>query len=1280
LRTRIVCEDGIPLQVVAQHRSVELPLMDLRTTPQASREAEARRVIARTIRIPFDLSRDLMVRSILLRLADDEYILLLVKHHIASDGWSSGILWRELVHLYQAFDCGAPNPLQQLPIQYADYAVWQRNLLQGEVLNNQLSYWTNHLRHTPVLELPTDRPRPAIQTDRGARLSRRLPLDLTERLEALSRAQGATPYMLSLAAFQVLLHRYTGQVDFAVGSPIAGRTRAELEGLIGFFVNTLVLRVNLSGNPTFTELLDRSRRVAWAAYAHQDVPFERLVEKLKPERDLSRNPLFQVMLAYQNAPRSSIELPGFLVSPMDVRIDTSKFDLSLDVYRESNGLRFTVEYSTDLFDAGTIERMSGNFQTLLEAIAADPEKPIADLPILTAAETRQFLVEWNDTTADQRLGTCIHELFVAQAEKTPDAIAVACLTSGLRCREAKLTYRQLNTRANQLAHYLRELGVGPESPVGICMERSLEMIVAILGVLKAGGYYVPLDSSYPKERLAFILEDAKVSVLLTQQRVVADKFKDQRWKIKADDPQSEILDSRIRAVRLDTDWQAIARASEENPVNTVTAENLAYVIYTSGSTGQPKGVQISHGAVANFITAACAAFSLTAHDRLLQFHSIGFDTAAEEILSCLAIGATLWLRTESMLESIPVFLDTCRSWGITILDLPTFYWHELTEKLITESLTLPDSLRLVVFGGERAMPERLAQWRRIVGNRVRLLNGYGPTETTVVATYCDLTEPSEAYQSPREVPIGRPIGNVQTYVLDPYYNLVPVGIRGDLYIGGAGLARGYLNRADMTAEKFVPNPFSNKPNARLYKTGDLARYLPNGNIEYHGRIDDQVKIRGFRIELGEIETLLAQHPAVQDAVVLVREEAPGEPSAPLRTGNRLVAYLVLRPGQDLNSTEARAYLKQRLPDYMVPTAFLFLDTLPLTPNGKVDRSALPAPGQIRLDSQGIPAIPRTAVEETLAGIWAKLLGIKQVDTRDNFFDLGGHSLLGAQLFAQIEKIFGRHLPLTTLFQSPTIAELALLLEQPKPPTASLLIPYQTEGSRPPFFSVHFGDKNMLHHYPAALDQPWYGLYMSSIDGRRDPDSMEEMAADYIRHMQTIQREGPYFLGGYCFGAVLAFEIAQQLQRQGHEVEFLVLVAPSSPYPANTKRRLGLRGSINRLRQRFMEHAKTAIAELYLRRGRRIPHFCRKGYREVIQHRALRGYIPNRYTGRITLLRPAAITAQMEEPWRALSESRLEAYEIPGNHDNLFRAQNIPAFVEQLTNCLRSAYQDGDIAQ
>ena len=986
LRTNFVMsDDGVPTQLINAPRSVGVALVNLSGLPETTRESELQREIEGITRRPFDLSRDLMLRACLVKLSTAEHVLIYVTHHIASDGWSSGILWRELATFYGAFPRGEgeANPLLELSIQYADYAVWQREWLQGEVLQRQLLYWKEQLSGIPVLDMPTDRPRPTVQTYRGAKQYLVLTRTLSDQLQFLSRKHGVTLFMTLLAAFQTLLYRYTGQNEIAVGSPIAGRTRAETEGVIGFFVNMLVLRVDVSGNSSFRELLRGVRQMALDAYEHQDIPFEKLVEELHPERDLSRSPLFQVMFAFQNASGQTRELPGLTVSPVEITNETAKFDLSLYMWDRKGGLEARLEYNTDLFDAARVSRMLGHFETLLQGIVTNPDQRISDLPILTETERHQLLVEWNNTQRDYPKDKCIHELFEAQAERCPHAVAVVF-------ENQQLTYGELNIKANQLASHLRELGVGPQTLVGLCVERSLEMIIGLLAILKAGGAYVPLDPAYPKERLAFMLQDAQVQIVLTQQQLLSELP----------------TDHGVQLLSLDTDWVQVAEQADTNLDNRASPEDLAYVIYTSGSTGKPKGVQISHSAVVNFLSSMQCEPGLAANDILLAVTTLSFDIAGLELYLPLAVGARVVIVSREVASDGIQLIKTLDDSGATIMQATPATWRMLLETGWQGSNHLK-----ILCGGEALSSELAGQ---LLSRFCSLWNMYGPTETTIWSSIYKV----HTVNGP--VPIGRPIGNTQIYILDRYQQLVPIGVPGELYIGGDGLAQGYLNRSDLTDERFVPYPFSTYARKRLYKTGDLARWLSDGNIEILGRLDHQVKIRGFRIELGEIEAVLSQHPAVRQSVMTVREDVPGD--------KQLVGYVVGEREAPPAADELRNFLKRKLPDYMIPAAFVVVDDLPLTPNGKLDRSALPRPDQV---GSGLETYkpPRTPAEETVAKIWADVLKVERVGVDDNFFDLGGHSLLATKVISRVRATFHIDLPLRSFFQAPTVAELVAVITE-----------------------------------------------------------------------------------------------------------------------------------------------------------------------------------------------------------------------------------------------------------
>lgn len=1002
LRTKFLPAQNQPVQVISPSLKLTLPVLNLQELPEKEKETQVLQLIKKEVQQPFNLEQGSLLRSSLVQLAENEYILLLSVHHIAFDGWSEGIFWRELTALYTAFSTGQPSPLPQLPIQYADFAVWQRQWLQGQVMDTQLEYWKQKLADAPpLLELPTDRVRPPIQTNRGG--IKRFGLDehLTQKLKSLSEKSGATLFMTLLTGFVILLSRYSNQQDILVGSPIANRNRSELESLIGFFVNILVLRTDVSGNPSFWELLQRVRQVATEAYSHQDVPFEQVVEALQPERNLNYSPLFQVMFVLLNTPPGKLELPGLSLTPLEIETPTAKFDLTLLMTETKQGLSGSLEYNSDLFEEATITRMIGHFVTLLEGIVANPEEQILQLPLLTQPEQQQLLVEWNDTQAKYPADKCIHQLFEEQVERTPDAVAVVF-------ENQQLTYQQLNTRANQLAHYLKSLDVGADVLVGLCVERSLSTIIGILGILKAGGAYVPLDPDYPKDRLAYMLKDSLLPVLVTQEKLLAT-----------------LPEHSAYVVCLDKDWQNISQESKDNPVTSSTTDNLAYVIYTSGSTGQPKGTLVNHSNLVRLFAATDAWYHFNQDDVWTMFHSYAFDFSVWEIWGALLYGGRLVVVPYLVTRSPELFYQLLAQQQVTVLNQTPSAFRQLIQAEQSGVTAGELNLRLVIFGGEALEIKSLQPWFERHGDtRPQLVNMYGITETTVHVTYRPL---SKADLNHNASIIGRPIPDLQVYVLDEYQQPVPIGVKGEMYVGGAGVARGYFNRPELSAERFIHHPFNDNPQARLYKTGDLARYLPNSDLEYLGRIDNQVKIRGFRIELGEIEAILATHPDVWETVVVVREDEPGDTCTERSRSKRLVAYVVSNQEQSLTVTELRRFLTEQLPSYMIPSAFVMLKSLPLTSNGKVDKRALPAP-ESREGIEVSFVAPRTPAEEILAKIWADILKVDQVGIHDNFFELGGNSLLGAQVISRLRVAFSIDLSLHRLFVSPTVAELAHNIE------------------------------------------------------------------------------------------------------------------------------------------------------------------------------------------------------------------------------------------------------------
>jgi amino acid adenylation domain-containing protein len=1071
LRTVFAEVDGSPVQVIAPFGGFALPVEELSGLGEADREAAVRRRVADEAARPFDLSVGPLFRPALLRLGAEDHVLLLGMHHILVDQWGMGVLRRELSALYEAYREGGESPLAELAVQYADYAVWQREQLRGEILDRHLAYWKERLAGAPeLLELPTDRPRPAVQTYRGAHEWITLSGELLARLEALGRSEGATLFMTLLAAFQVLLGRYGGSDDVVVGSPISGRTLREVEELIGLFLNTLVLRTDLSGDPGFREVLRRVREMTLGAFEHQEVPFERLVTELQPARSLSHSPLFQVMFVLQEAER-----PGSTAGNLDLRsLDagiggTSKFDLTLFTGRHAEGLTAGLEYNTDLFDRSTIQRMLGHLARVLEEVAADADVRLSRLQLLEDAERRQVVAEWNATDAAYPRERCVHELFESQAERTPGAVA-------LRHAGGSLTYAELEDRANRLARHLRGLGVGPDARVGLCLERGPELMIAVLAVLKAGGAYVPLDPAYPAERLAYMLQDSAAYVLLTQASLA-----------------ERLPAGGATVVRLDADAAEIEREGGERLGVPVGPENLAYVIYTSGSTGRPKGVAMPHRPLVNLLAWQQGAGHAPAGAVTLQFTSISFDVSFQEIFATWCAGGTLVLTTEEIRVDAQRLARLLEAERIERLFLPFIALQHLAEASVDLGIA-PASLREVITAGEQLrVTEPIRRWFARMPGCV-LVNQYGPSETHVVSARVLDGEPAGWPLLPS---IGAPVANTQLYVLDQHLEPAPIGVPGELLLGGDAVARGYLQRPGLTAERFVPDPFGR--GGRLYRTGDRARWLSGGEVEYLGRTDEQVKVRGFRIEPGEVEAALSDHPEVRQAVVVVREDAPGD--------RRLVAYVVAGEPAAVTPAELRAHLKGRLPEYMVPSAVVMLESLPLTPSGKVARRALPAP-EFASAEEGYVA-PRTPTEEVLAGVWAEVLRLERVGVEESFFDLGGHSLLATRVVSRIREVFGVELPLRAVFERPVLRELAAEIDGLRGTGAAagadVIAPAAREGDLP----VTFAQERLW--FVDALDpgSPVYALPFSyGITGPLGHDALRRALAELVRRHEPLRTTLP----------------------------------------------------------------------------------------------------------------------------------------------------------------------------
>lgn len=1266
LRTNFININGEIVQKIQPPKLLNIPIIDLQSYPEAEQAIAVKELAAVERAKPFDLQKGEIFRCQLLRLSETSHVLVLAVHHIAADGWFMGIFLKEFASIYTAFSQGEQSSLPELPIQYADFAAWQRNWLQGEVLERHLKYWRQQLAHLPpLLELPTDRPRPPIQTFQGSKVPFRLSLSLTQQLKRLGQQNGATLFMTLCTVFAVLLARYCGQTDIVIGSPIANRDRAEVENLLGFFVNNLVLRIQIHQNPSFQELLTQVKKIALDAYDHQSLPFEKLVEELQPERNLSYHPLFQVMFILQNSPTQSLELPDLSLSGIEVESHTTQLDLTLEMLDSPNGLAGNLEYNTDLFERSTIDRIVRHFQNLLEAIVINPDQKIYNLPLLTQLESQQILIDWNDTAVNYPTDICLHELVEAQVAQTPNAIAVIYED---QTENQKLTYQELNQKANQLAHYLQKHGVKPDQPVGICVERSLEMVIGLLAILKAGGAYVPIDPTYPKDRLAFMFADSQVSVLLTQQKLLA-----------------QLPEHTAHTLCLDSEWTLFADESDRNPPRLSNADHLCYIIYTSGSTGKPKGAMNNHRGVVNRLLWMQSTYQIGTSDCVLQKTPFSFDVSVWEFFWTLSTGAKLVVAKPEGHKDTSYLKQLIIQSGITTLHFVPSMLQVFLEA--ETDLSKCSSLKRVICSGE-ALPIDL-QRRFFERLDCELHNLYGPTEAAIDVTYWQC----QANSHLSTVPIGKPVANTQLYVLDNYLQPVPIGVAGELHIGGVQVGRGYLNRPELTAEKFIRDPFSADSDARLYKTGDRVRYLTDGSIEYLGRIDFQVKLRGFRIELGEIEATLAQYSPVNQAVVTVDHH---------QSSDRLVAYLVCKVGSKVSIPDLRRFLKENLPEYMVPSAFVVLDSFPLTQSGKIDRRALPKPNHSQTSQNIINTnYPQDELELRLAQIWQRLLGIKSPSTHDNFFELGGHSLLAIRLSAQLEELVGHPVPIMSIFQSPTIADLAKLLRQGWTPSWNHLVPLKPDGINPPFFCIHegFGEvfvyRNLVKHLDA--NQPFYGLQAQGLDGKRPPlNRIEQMATNYLTEIRSLQPEGPYYLGGFCAGGIVAYEMAQQLHRQGQEVALLVLMdtgfqndilVPAKEFWEMRWRnflKISLLEKIKRTAQKPKKYFETIRdifkllqCRFYLKKNYQLPPDLRKFYlyyNNMMAHvEAVECYRPQPISYPVTLINTTVFDktrlSDYKQLWSQLALKQIDYHIIEGVHNLVFEEPEVQQIALKLQACL-----------
>jgi amino acid adenylation domain-containing protein len=1270
-RTNFRLVNGEPIQEISLQSTWNLSIINLENLSGKDWETEVKQIAAESAKQPFNLAKGLLVRATLLRLNQEEHVLLVTMHHIITDGWSCDVFLRELSTLYAAFSKNQPSPLSELPIQYADFSIWQRDRIQGEFLATQLNYWKQQLQgELPVLQLPTDRPRPNLTTFTGAKQYFAFSASLTNALKQLSQREDATLFMSLLAAFNILLYRYTDQEDILIGSPIANRNRAELEGMLGLFVNTLVLRNNLSGNPSFRQLLHRVREVTLDAYAHQDLPFEMLVEELQPERDLSRNPLYEVMFVLQNTPGSVEEASDLTLRTLEFDSGTAQLDIFLSMSESEERLTGCLEYNTDIFDSTTISQFINNFQTLLENIIANPEQHLSELSLLNASEQEE-LFKLNQTRADYSQDISLHQLFEQQVELTP--LSVALISDS-----EKITYLQLNHRVNQLAHYLNKQGVTKETLVALCLERDLDMVVGILAILKAGGAYIPLDPSYPVERLNFMLSDSQALLLISKQEIL-----------------EKLSLSAAKAVCLDIHKEEIAQESLENPIHISAWDHLAYIIYTSGSTGTPKGVLGTHSGTVNGLHWLWKTYPFSEGEVCCQKTAISFVDSVWEIFAPLLRGTPTVIISNATILDPQLFIKTLAHHQVTrIILVPSLLrlfldnYSNLTKKL--------SQLKLWITSGE-ALSVKLVQTFRDLMPFAKLINLYGSSEVSANATYYDTSLlPDQA----NAVLIGRPIDNTQVYVLNRDLQPTPVGVVGELYIGGDGLANGYLHRPELTQERFIDNPLI--PGNKLYKTGDLVRYLKDGNLEYLGRHDEQVKIRGFRVELDEIATAIAQHPDVQESVVIASNDA--------QENQRLIAYVVTDK-QDI-ATELLTDLQQKLPNYMLPSAFVVLDALPLTPNGKVDKRALLNHEIIRENTNKSFISPRNFTELSLTKLWENLLNTSPIGVTDNFFDLGGHSFLAVRLMAQIQDIFGHNFPLSTLFENPTIEKLATIVSQPSRQSShSPLVTINSSGDKIPFFCMHGAGGNISPYFNLSRrlgeDYPFYALEDTLEQDKSEIISVEETATRYLQEIRKIQPNGPYLLGGHCYGGVLAFEIAQQLQKQGEKVGLLVVIdaiLPEIPIESTdsddakfllriaesikTDNNIDFSVPFEELRDLPLTEQLNLINKKanFIFSDAEIQDFLRYYKLFKVHVQAMRNYVPQVYPQSITLFRAKEeIIHDFDNPewdtddpllgWGKCSSQTIQVIEVPGDHFSIFVEPHIQELAKHLRICIDNAVCD-----
>nr|WP_276510167.1 non-ribosomal peptide synthetase [Longimicrobium terrae] len=1272
LRTVFHEVDGIARQVVTPFAGFTLPGDDFSELDAAERDARLRARVSEVAGSVFDLERGPLLAARLVRMGDGDHALLLCVHHIVTDGGSLQLILDEAWTLYDAWSRGNPSPLKEPLLQYGDWAVWQRAQSQRDAETKHLGYWRDRLAGAPeLLELPADHSRPPLPSFRGARVPVNVSADAAERLRELARAEGATLYMVVLAGFKLLLGRYSGADDIVVGTPIAGRTRSEVEQVVGLFMNTLVLRTDMSGDPTFRELVGRVRETVLGGYEHQDVPFERVIAELRPERSLSHSTLFQVLFQLDTAGEGGVpSFGGVQVHQMPREADTAKLDLALMLHAHAGGITGGLQYSTDLFERGKASRMMEHLERLLEQAAAFPDRRVSRLNLMSREE-RKRLVGWNRVTARYPSDRCIHQLFEAQAAETPDALALAF-------GDESLTYAQLDARANQLARHLRGMGVGPEVRVGVCLERSLELLVCILGVMKAGGAYVPMDPAHPAERIAYLLDDSGVGVLLTQEKLCG--------RI----PPRES----VAVIAVDTAWDRIGTESAEAVESGVTSENLCYVIYTSGSTGRPKGVAMHHRGVANYIHWGIRFYGADGGNGAPVFSSMAVDLTVTNLLPLFAGRTVRLLPEESPVEALAGAIRARPGFGL--IKITPIHLGLLNTMLRPEELA--GAARTLVIGADFLSAEPTVLWQEQAPG-VRLMNEYGPTETVVGCSAYVL--PTGKHLS-GPVPVGRAIQNLTFQVLDVHMEPVPLGLPGELYIGGAGVARGYLGRPALTAEKFVPDPFTDRPGERMYRTGDRARWQADGNLMILGRTDNQVKVRGYRVELGEIEAVLRRRPEVRDVLVVLREDRPGD--------KRLVAYVV---ADAADPAALREYLREKLPEYMVPAAFVVMASLPQTATGKLDRRTLPAPDYGRAAAgAGDAGEPESFVEAQVLQIWEEVLEVDDIAPTQNFFELGGNSFLALRLVALVNRRLGGDLPLATLFAGGTVRHMAETLEQQRtaaPVAPEAIVPMQPGGSLPPLFCVHpagrsvAGYVNLVRHL--GPDQPVYGLRDVGEDLSRP---IPQIAREHVEAMRAVQPEGPYHLLGWSFGGFVAYEMAIQLQRAGETVAFMgmldtlspelvhawpwtddldLIVGSASDVAALSRKPFTLRR--DELEGLPVDEQVRRVAAQLREQGAAPADFEESSLRENYETlnariRSRAGYVAEPFQGTLTLFRASFVKERWIEFFSAYSEEEkttmgwcrhtpdVEVRPVPGAHVTLGSEPHVRVLARQATEALAQA--------